>query len=318
MDRNTAYETVLEEQRNLLESRKRRYEKSVQEKLSGIQEYKDIKYKISKVASELYATVFSDDVKHIEYLKKEFSKLNEAKNAIEKSAVPEPFKYDCNICNDTGYVEGKLCSCVRNKANNLILKDISANVPLDECTFENFDLNFYEETAKNGTSPKKRMTAIFKMLREYAIKFNPRESENILLTGGTGLGKTHLSLAVFKELVLKEYDVLYFSSFNLFSKIENEHFNLHTNSTYENVLNCDLLIIDDLGSEFASPYCQSVFYNIVNTRILSGKPTIINTNLSMSEIESKYSARVSSRLIGHYNANVLLGTDIRQKKVLLK
>ena len=139
-----------------------------------------------------------------------------------------------------------------------------------------------------------------------------------MFTGNTGLGKTHLSLSIVNELVKKDFDVLYSSAYNLFSKMENERFNLHTEDTYNYAISCDLLVIDDLGSEFVSPFIQTLIYNIVNTRILASKPVIINTNLEIDELETKYTARVSSRLLGNYVTKEFVGRDIRQIKSLSK
>ena len=184
-------------------------------------------------------------------------------------------------------------------------------------SFENFDLNFYKNEDVDGANPRKRMTAILKLCREYVINFNPRSSESLLFMGDTGLGKTHLTISITYELLNRGFDVIYGSAYNLFSDMETEHFTDHTNTKYDAAINSDLLVIDDLGGEFVSPYIQSLLYNIINTRDLSGKPTIINTNLSMAEIANRYTPRVASRLI-KYTAKKFIGNDIRQIKAIQK
>ena len=158
------------------------------------------------------------------------------------------------------------------------------------------------------------MSAVLALSKDFAENFSKSTRQNLLFMGNTGLGKTHLSLSIAGVVLEKGYDVIYGSAYNLFSKMESEHFGEHTNRFYEAVLGCDLLIIDDLGAEFVSPYIQTLVYNIVNTRILTGKPTIVNTNLSMKEIETRYTPRVASRFIGEYTAKAFMGNDVRQIK----
>ncbi len=318
MNKNNAYAIILDEQKKELRQRKYAYDNKLENLKITNKEYTDICNKMSAICSQTVTLSLSGNTKRVEELGVEFSKLKKVKEALLAAENIEPFKYNCNLCNDEGTVNGEYCSCVKNKAKKLIAREYSENIPLNDCSFENFNLNYYTDEVIGDVSPKKRMTSIFKFLKEYTINFNPNTSENILVCGGTGLGKTHLSLAILKELINREYNVLYFPSFNLFTKIENEHFNLHVNTTYDSILDCDLLIIDDLGSECLSPYGQSVFYHIINSRILSKKPTIINTNLTMRDIEIKYSPRVSSRIMGLYVTKKFIGKDIRQLKLMEK
>ena len=161
------------------------------------------------------------------------------------------------------------------------------------------------------------MTAVLKLCREYVINFDKSSSPSLLFMGDTGLGKTHLTLAIVYELLNHGFNVIYGAAYNLFSDMESEHFDRHTNESYNAAITCDLLVIDDLGGEFVSPYIQSLFYNIINTRDLANLPTIINTNLAMGEIASRYTPRVASRLI-KYTAKKFIGNDIRQLKSLEK
>ena len=232
---------------------------------------------------------------------------------LKKAGIPEA-EFDCDICKDTGFVNGKYCECVKRAAAKMLIEELSKVAPVDECRFENFDLNYYSGTETETGNPKKRMTEILKLCREYVINFNPSSSQSLLFLGNTGLGKTHLSLAIAYELILKGFDVIYGSAYNLFAKMESEHFGEHSDKSYIAAVGCDLLIIDDLGGEFVSPYIESLVYNIINTRLLARKPTIINTNLSMADINRIYTPRVASRLLGDYTARRFLGNDIRQQK----
>ena len=136
--------------------------------------------------------------------------------------------------------------------------------------------------------------------------------------GNTGLGKTHLTLAVAAEIIDKGFIPVYGAAENLFSLIEKEKFSGENRGAYDAMIKSDLLIIDDLGAEMATAFTKSALYNLINTRLLSGRPTIINTNLTMKEIEARYTARISSRLIGNFEAYKFIGADIRQQKALEK
>ena len=247
----------------------------------------------------------------------EMSELAAARDEILKQASISSIMYDCDKCKDTGYINGKICDCIHNAAKALLIKELSGQLPLENCRFENFDLNYYQNVDIDGANARKRMTAILKLCREYVINFDAKQSESLLFMGDTGLGKTHLTLAVTYELLNRGFDVIYGAAYNLFSEMETEHFDRHTNTKYNAAINCDLLVIDDLGGEFVSPYIQSLLYNIINTRDLANKPTIINTNLSMSDIAARYTPRVASRLI-KYTAKKFIGNDIRQLKAIQK
>ena len=160
------------------------------------------------------------------------------------------------------------------------------------------------------------MAEILALCRQYADNFDER-SENLFMTGNTGLGKTHLSLAIAGEVIRKGYDVIYNSAQNLFNELQKEYFGKpETRGQYESlVLECDLLIIDDLGVEFSTQFTRAELYNILNTRLNAHLPTIISTNLDYKEIEEQYTMRVSSRLIGEFLRLKFIGGDVRQEKL---
>ena len=282
------------------------------------QTLKEINRKLNMLGAKTAITALSGDTETLEQLKNAIASLNEQKQVILNNANLVSTKPDCDRCADTGYVNGKICDCVKCIAKELLIEDLSKSLPLNASRFEDFSLEFYPEELPDGTNPKKRMTAILKLCKEYSINFDPKSSDSLLFMGNTGIGKTHLSLAIVYELLNKGFDVIYGSAYNLFSAMENEHFNLRSDKSYTAAVECDLLVIDDLGGEFVSPYIQSLLYNIVNTRLLAARPTIISTNLSMLEIENRYTPRVSSRLIGGYTAKKFLGNDIRQIKAMNK
>ncbi len=317
MTREQSYNIAFENQRNILLHKKAVFETAIQNLQNTNPEFSKINARLSQLGANLATTAISGDSAAVKALQSEMTKLTATRADILKAASISGIMYDCDKCQDTGYINGKICDCIHTAAKNILIADLTAALPLDQCRFENFDLNYYQNTDIDGANPRKRMTAILKLCREYVINFNPRSSDSLLFMGDTGLGKTHLTLAITYELLNRGFDVIYGAAYNLFSEMETEHFDRHTNNKYSAAIDCDLLVIDDLGGEFASPYIQSLLYNIINTRDLANKPTIINTNLSMGDLANKYTPRVASRLI-KYTAKKFIGNDIRQLKALEK
>lgn len=220
-------------------------------------------------------------------------------------------KYECELCKDTGYVGVKLCSCYRNA---LTLKGYEssgiANL-LKSQSFESFSLDNYGEDAK-GIMKKN-----LKWLKGFVTDFD-KEKPCVLLVGGTGLGKTHLSTAVAKELIENGYDVVYETSQNVFTDFDNEFFRSRFedgDSLTEKYFECDLLIIDDLGTEIVTSHSTSYLYNIINTRINKKLPIIISTNLGARELKNMYHDRITSRLFGDFTILKFEGGDIRKTKI---
>ncbi len=317
MTREQSYNIAFEKQRNVLSHKKAAFDAAMQNLQNTNPEFAKINNRLSQLGVQLATIAISGDSAAVKKLQSEMTELSAVRAGILKSASITNIVHDCNLCHDTGYVNGKICDCIHTAAKDILINDLSASLPLQNCRFENFDLNYYHNTDIDGANPRKRMTAIFKLCREYVISFDPKTSPSLLFMGDTGLGKTHLTLAVTYELLNRGFDVIYGAAYNLLTEMETEHFERHTNNKYNAAINCDLLVIDDLGGEFVSPYIQSLLYNIINTRDLSCRPTVINTNLSMGEIASRYTPRVASRLI-KYTAKKFIGNDIRQLKALEK
>lgn len=316
-NRETAYKQAFEVKKAAIRRKEAEYDAKISALAASCKEYNEINSALSALGARVAITALSGDKETLNDLQKKIVILQKKRDEIVKNAGIKAVEYDCQLCRDTGYVSGKICDCVKQIAKGFAAGNLSQSIPLNNCRFEDFNLDFYPEQLGDAC-PKKRMTAILKLCKEYVIDFDSKKSKSLLFVGNTGLGKTHLSLSIVNELLKKDFDVLYGCAHNLFSKMENEHFNLHTEDTYNYAINCDLLVIDDLGSEFVSPYTQTLLYNIVNTRLLASKPVIINTNLEIDEIEGKYTARVSSRLLGNYITKEFVGQDIRQIKSLSK
>lgn len=247
----------------------------------------------------------------------------EVKRILTDNGYPANYfepKYFCKKCEDKGYydINGKTvrCSCMKSALVTCACAELNRYAPLSLSTFESFDLEYYDKSInpKVKTSPYEHMSKVFRLCQNYADNFS-KNSESILMSGETGLGKTHLSLAIANEVIKKGYGVVYASAPPIISKLEKEYFSSDKDdSLFSMLADCDLLIIDDLGTEFYSQFAVSQFYNLFNSRMLSNKPIIINTNLTITELKEKYTDRFVSRICGNACQLDFLGRDIRIRR----
>lgn len=224
-------------------------------------------------------------------------------------------KYTCPVCKDTGSHDGYYCQCYKTLIRDVARQQLKAVAPLDDCTFPKFRVSLYPEITDPviAVSQRSHMTDVLQYCMDYSRDFSPK-SPSLFLYGKTGLGKTHLSLAIANVVIDKGYDVYYDSIQSIMDALESEHFGRSNppGNVKEDILNCDLLIIDDLGVEFSTQYTVSEVHNIINTRLLRGLPTIISTNLDIKGLETKYTQRIASRILGSYIPLYFCGKDIRQ------
>ena len=233
---------------------------------------------------------------------------------LKSNGFPEDWldvHYTCKKCEDKGFVSGIMCGCFKELLKSIEYEKLCSKLPVGNCRFDNLKLDYYPDGA--GTSPKKRMESVLNYCKAYAADFS-RRSPSLLLYGKTGLGKTHLSLAIAGNAVEEGYGVIYSSAQNLFNKLEKDKFGKADANTEEAILYCDLLIIDDLGAEFTTQFTVSALYNIVNSRELESKPTIISTNLMPEQLTKAYGERIASRILSNYVMLYFDGSDIRQIK----
>lgn len=233
-------------------------------------------------------------------------------NGIESDYLK--VKHYCPLCGDTGKTADGMCECMRLELTKAACKSFNALTPLSLCGFEDFDLTLYPTAPdpKTGVVPAAKIGEIFDFCKKYAEGFG-EGSMSVLMMGQTGLGKTHLSLAIAKEVIKKGFAVVYNTAQNMFNAIEKEHFNKSLDGNYlDTLLTCDLLIIDDLGSEFQTSFTASELYNIINTRLLTAKPVIISTNFTFEDLQKQYSEKIVSRISGNYAFLRFFGNDIRQ------
>lgn len=228
-------------------------------------------------------------------------------------------RYFCHKCSDSGYVDGKRCECLIRVLNRLSIERLNETANMPECDFEHFSLEYYRDKEINGISCYDQMAANLDYCLNYADNFS-LSSDSILLYGKTGVGKTHLSLAIAKRVAQKGFTVAYGSLINYLNIIEREHFSKkgekEVTDTMSLLINSELLVLDDLGSEFNTGFYESAIYNIINSRMNLGLPTIISTNLDTNDLQQKYNDRIISRIFCVYKTLYCLGVDIRQIKRL--
>lgn len=269
---------------------------------------KEIEQQFMQLGGLLGITALSGNSERLEALQTKFNALVKEQQQLKLKVELEDYVPYCTTCSDTGYVGSTLCKCVLKRAKELSLAGLSASMPITESSFENFSLDYY-----SGEN-KKAMEKVFEFSKDYAKNLN-KNSKSLLFFGQTGLGKTHLSLAIASAALEKGLGVVYSPIQNLIQKLEKEHFSYNSDTpVLDDVLECDLLILDDLGTEFSTAYSQATIYNIINSRILTSKPTVISTNLDVEELAAKYHNRVASRIIGSYDIKKFCGSDVRQQK----
>ena len=232
---------------------------------------------------------------------------------LKKMGYPEDYsdvKYFCEKCSDSGYIDGaKMCSCFHEALVKATIASSGIGDLIEKQSFDNFTLDYY----KDDPQVLDRMRSNLERAKAYVKNFK-KDKANLLLVGTTGTGKTHISTAIAREVIQLGYDVIYDSIHNIISDFEDDKFKSgysYTEQKSEKYLECDLLIIDDLGTEFSNQFTISCLYNLLNTRINHGKATIISTNLSPAELSSKYEGRIYSRLIGRSTVLLFEGKDRR-------
>ncbi len=242
--------------------------------------------------------------------------LLEARREILLAAgYPEDYSsvhYECDLCMDVGFVNGKMCKCMRRALTLAGYESSGVMKLIEKQNFSTFDLKYYEGAERAN------MERILNRTKQYAAAFDGAHMRNLLFIGTTGLGKTHLSSAIAKEVVENGNDVVYESAQKIFSDFEAEKFGRTApgEDRTSRYLTCDLLILDDLGTEMQSQFTVSCLYHLINSRLIAEKSMIISTNIRKEELLAKYTDRITSRLFGEFEICVFSGVDIRSQKLM--
>ena len=225
----------------------------------------------------------------------------------------------CPRCGDTGWVGASMCSCLRQLCAQEQIAELSKLLDLGEQSFDTFSLDLYSPLPWPGEelSPRENMEFILEVCSNYARKFGKFYFHNLFLTGAPGLGKTFLSACIARTVSEQGFSVVYDTAVNVFARFEEQKFARDREEAGEakdetrRYLGCDLLILDDLGSELTTPFVQSALYTLINSRLSSDRRTVISSNLSMDQVRQRYTPQIASRLEGEYRVLPFYGDDIR-------
>lgn len=228
----------------------------------------------------------------------------------------------CPLCRDTGWQGAKMCRCLRDLCAQEQIKELSKLLDLGEQSFDAFRLDYYSQTPwpSMGTSPRANMELVYEVCLNYAEKFGRFYFKNLFLSGAPGLGKTFLSACIARTVSEHGFSVVYDTAGNVFAQFEARKFQRDGDNAREardetrRYLNCDLLILDDLGSELTTQFTQSALYELLNTRLVGEKCTVISSNLTLEEVSRRYAPQIASRLEGEYHVLRFFGDDIRLLK----
>ena len=290
----------------------------------------NINDKINRVSMEISKTILLDkSSEKLDKLNIQLKNLKEEKQELlNKLNIKKDFftpDYSCKFCNDTGYLLDNntiMCACLKQKLLNIQYNKSNIS-SLEHENFDNFNINLFsdekdEKKYNSSISPKENLEKIKEIAENFIENFDDLQEKNLLFTGNTGLGKTFLTNCIANELLKQGKTVLYQTAPVMLDSILDYRFGKNNEFNYNDLLNVDLLIIDDLGTECSNNMKFSELFNILNTRLLNQNnhitKTIISTNLSLNHLYKTYDERIFSRLVGYYNICRFFGEDLRYKK----
>lgn len=322
---NSQYNAIMREyERRQIDSRHDR-EKRVEEIYRKIPAIREIDSAVGARAVERARQLLEGDDQARNYLKKELEDLGEQRAALlEAYGYPKDYmemRYVCPDCRDTGYVNGEKCHCFKRAQMKLLYAQSNIDKIIQRENFSTFSYDCFDNVQivpAVGKTVAQYMREVADRCRRFIRQFDT-ERGNILFTGNTGVGKTFLSNCIAKELIDRYYSVIYLSAGDLFDLFSKNRFEFQTEEeirdTCQSVLTCDLLIIDDLGTEVNNSFTSSQLFYCINDRLNNRRSTIISTNLSLNMMRDSYTDRVTSRIVSGYQIIPLYGEDLRRRKL---
>ena len=318
--------------RDILVSYERKRDKSeseleyrIKDVYSQIPEIKSIDDEVSKIGLELAKLVLLNPQDKDSIIAQSKDKMHELKlkkeELLNRYNVPNGYldlQHSCNVCKDKGFLQnGHKCNCLKQEIINEAYKMSNLSRMLENQNFNNINTNIFSDEIfeDSNISPRQNFLQIVSTCESFVFNFDRDNDENLLFYGDTGLGKTFMCNCIAKSLLDRGHLVIYQTAFKMFEIIEDYKFKNSENhiskDNYDNLFDCDLLIIDDLGTELTNSFTNSELFNILNTRLLTGKKTIISTNLSPMQLGSNYAQRIFSRIFDRFKMVKFIGNDLR-------
>ena len=324
---NYQIDTIMREyERRQLQS-KASYDLRHQEVCDKIPEYNILEQSVGEMSLEAARLSFSGDDNALTRLRDQLHEVSEKKSQLLKmNGFPSDYlakTYKCPDCKDTGYIGTEKCHCFKEAIVELLYDQSNLHSKLIDHNFAHFNLNYYPDNytePTTGLTPKDNIKNVLSVAKSFCQNFSTHK-DNLLFYGNTGVGKTFITHCIAKELIENGYTVIYLTSLELFDILEKYKFEKDseqstTGATFSYIFSCDLLIIDDLGTELNNSFISSQLYGCIDSRLSANKSTIISTNLSFNDLSTHYSERIFSRLTSNYTLLKIIGDDIRIKKAL--
>ena len=321
---NIQYDTIMRDYQRTQAEHRHEQEDRIQEVFQKLPQIKEMNDQIAALSVQSARDLLSGDSMAVPRLKKQISELGQKRrNLLRKEGYPEDYldlTYTCPDCKDTGYIENKKCHCFRQAEIDLLYTQSNLCEVLKTENFDHFSFSYYSDQiidTSSQISSLERIKKIYKICQNFVEQFDAR-FDNLFLYGDTGVGKTFLSHCIARELLNTTHSVIYFSAQDLFENFAAKRFQRNPEDipSTDYIYDCDLLIIDDLGTEMTNSFVNSELFLCINERLVNRKSTIISTNLTLDAFSEVYSERIFSRISNGYTMLKLFGQDIRLQKKL--
>ena len=326
--KNDQYNQILRQYEERRFKNKHELDDRIKEAYEAIPMLQELDDEIISLSAQSGRQALFGNTKALDELKEKSSILEDKKKQLlvdhgyDKDYIS--MRYHCSKCKDTGFINNEKCNCFKQAIADLIYSGSNIRSILERENFSTFSFKYYSDDyidETTGLSPLSNMQKIVAGCKSFIRHFN-NNHENLLFLGNTGVGKTFLANCIAKELLDRGYIVIYLTAFRLFDIPEKYKFGKEVDNTlaaskqFDYILDCDLLIIDDLGTELSNSFTTSQLYLIINERLLRQKSTLISTNLSLDNLNTNYSERIYSRIISNYSIRQIIGEDIRLYKAV--
>ena len=322
---NFQYDIIMREYSRRQAQVRRELEQRRQDAFRKVPRLAEIDREVTSLSAQRARSLLQNGTGSVADLKKEVAVLADERLALLRgNGFPDDYlepRYICPHCQDTGYVGSRKCSCFKKAEIELLYTQSNIREILEKENFEHFSFDWYSDTIKNEATglsaretARRAYDAAWNFVRDFDARF-----QNLFLYGSTGVGKTFLSHCIAHELLKTAHCVLYFSAYDLFDRLAHTAFSRKSENDADEdfIYDCDLLIIDDLGTELTNSFVSSELFFCINERLTRRKSTVISTNLKLEDFSATYSERTFSRIASNFQMLKLIGKDIRIQKIFL-